>query len=83
MAKMSAADRYAARKTRVAIDLRHRTIEAADRAVRHARLQDRYGDDWREMLARALNRNQVEWERIAELNLYRRPANPGHGRGVV
>lgn len=77
MARLTAADRYQARKTRQAQTLRQRTIESANTGARHARLRAKYGPDWQNRITRLWERQWAEWEAVVELNPYRRPSNPG------
>jgi len=79
MAKKTAAERYATRKQRVAIDLRIRTLIAADVGARHARLRDKYGPDWKGKLIRSINQQTADWLHIVESNPYRRPSDPEFG----
>lgn len=83
MAKMTAAERYAARKIRVALSLRRRTIEAAETAARHARMRERYGEDWQGRLLRSVNIQMNEWNSIVERNPYRSPTDPDIGWSLV
>lgn len=80
MAKMTAAERYAARKIRTALGLRNRTLESANRGARHARLYQRYEPDWQGQLSRSLNARESEWSAIADRNLYRAPFDSESGR---
>jgi len=73
MAKMTAAERYAVRKARVASDARLRLLAAADVGARHARLYAKYGPDWRGQLDRARQRWTGEWYAVVERNPYVRP----------
>jgi len=79
VAKRTAAERYAARKIRVAVDLRARTIAAADQGAHHARLRARYGPDWRGVLHRSLQRQLDEWYAVVERNPYRSLSDPEIG----
>lgn len=83
MAKMSAAERYAARKRQTAVDLRARTIAAADGGMHCARLRSRYGPDWRGVLNRSLQRRLDEWSATAERNPYRSPSDPEIGWSTI
>jgi hypothetical protein len=66
MAKMTAAERYAARKVRLAVDLRAQTLRAAEAAARRTRLAAKYGPDWRRVLDRRANQYMREWNEIVD-----------------
>lgn len=76
MPRQTPAERYAARKARVAQGLRDRTIEAANRGRRHAHLRAHLGDHWRDALAYTLNNLSREWAEIAERNPPTWPVGP-------
>lgn len=72
MAKLTAAERYTARKQRHAIRLRNITLKAAETGARHARLSARYGNDWRTVLAAKRSVELRLWDEIVERNIARR-----------
>lgn len=72
MARLTAAQRYRARKESGALALRQRTIAAADVGARHARLHAKYGPDWRRVVDRLRQRLNDEWSATAERNPGRR-----------
>lgn len=83
MARLTAAERYELRQLAKAINMRARTLAAADSGARHSRLRARYGPGWQGVMSELQARMELDWFEIAERNPYRSLLDPEIGWRVT